>query len=242
MALKKDYIFSFSCSIVIIVLWVFPHFWYTKVDKAEGDQWFEETSEVPGWEFIEVPVSESAERALVADTLFSGNFSDIRTGRRIQAFSARRLKEDMNEIGLFVHTPDRCWTESGWQIEVSSPESVTVNIGGRDILFERRIFNFRGQKELVYFAGLIGGQTLPYRLDHNLSVAMKYQFAKNQTATEGTAARGTDKRFWSRIWESFLSRRKIMGPKQFIRISTRISGDPQDEDKLLTSFLHQWLG
>lgn len=242
MKISKDNIVIFSASILIVAIWAFPNYWYTKVDKAEGPQWFDEKSEVPGWEFGEVPIAESAEKALVADAIFSGNFKASKSGQIIKTFSARRNKEDMNEIGLFVHTPDRCWTESGWQMEASLPESTTINIQGRDILFERRIFDFKGHKELVYFTGLVGGQTLPYRLDHNMSVAMKYQINKQKSAATGTSARTSDSRFWARIWESFLSRRKILGPKQFIRVSIQVYGDPQDEEKILTSFVKTWLG
>lgn len=239
--MKKENIVIFSASLIIVILWVFPHFWYTKVDAIEGPGWLEEKTSIPGWSYEEKPVSESAERALVADTVFSGLYTETSTGRSVLAFSARRMKEDMNEIGLFVHTPDRCWTESGWVIEPNSEDLESVKLGNHDIQFERRIFNFKGRKELVYFCGLVGGQTLPYRLDHNLSVAMKYQMKQDNKDVTGTTARGSDSRFWARIWESFLSRRKITGPKQFVRVSVTVYGDSTDEDEFLQGFLKSWL-
>jgi hypothetical protein len=228
--------------ILVVLLWVFPSFWYTRTESGQGQQWFEERTEVHGWRFEEVPVAESAERVLVADTVFNGEFVNDETGQKVMAFSARRLKEDMNEIGLFVHTPDRCWTEAGWKIVPVQPETTTIELGGREIVFERRVFDFRGQKELVYFSGLIGGQTLPYRLDHNLSVAMRYQLNKESGAVAGTSARSHDERFWKRIWESFTSRRKITGSKQFIRVSVPVQGEADDEDRVLADFVRQWLG
>lgn len=233
---------NFAASLLIVLLWAFPKFWYTAKDESQSVGWFQEKTDLPGWDYFEIPVAESAERVLVADTLFSGEFVNTTNFLKVTAFSARRLSEDMNEIGLFVHTPDRCWTESGWQISPSQPETVTISINDRDILFERRIFSFQGVQHLVYFTGLIDGQTLPYRLDHNLSVAMRFQLNHEQDkSTAGATARSSDSRFWNRIWESFTSRRRITGPKQFLRISTEISGQSDNEDTILRNFIASWL-
>lgn len=242
MPVSSKNLFGIIGGLVVMVIWIFPNFWYTKEVRDEGREWFEERTEISGWEYVDKPVAESAEKALVADTVFNAEFNEVSTGNRVLAFSARRMKEDMNEIGLFVHTPDRCWTEGGWNIVPVQPETVSVTIGEREIQFERRVFDFQGHKQLVYFSGLIGGQTLPYRLDHNLSVAMRYQLDASRETATGTSARSNDERFWQRIWESFLSRRKITGPKQFIRVSTELFGGADEEDTILQAFLAQWLG
>lgn len=239
--MKSSIVLNFAASLLIVLLWAFPKFWYTAQDDSQAVGWFEEKTDLQGWDYVEIPVAESAERVLVADTLFSGEFVNSTNSLKVTAFSARRLSEDMNEIGLFVHTPDRCWTESGWQISPSQPETVTISINDREILFERRIFSFQGVQHLVYFTGLIDGQTLPYRLDHNLSVAMRFQLNQDKS-TAGATARSSDSRFWNRIWESFTSRRRITGPKQFLRISTEIlGGQPDNEDILLHNFISSWL-
>jgi hypothetical protein len=227
-------------SAVILLLWGFPSVWYTRSDAQLGHFWLNEQTNLTGWTFRDIPVSKAAEAVLVADRLVSGEFS-ASDGKVVRVFSAKRYVESQNEIGLFVHTPDRCWTEAGWQMEPAQPEFKRVTVHGIPLLFERRVFVSGTQRELVYFAGLVGGQPLPYRLDHNLSVGMKHALrtAKDQT---GTTLRASDKRFWRRVWDSFLARRRLIGPKQFLRISTPIAeGGFAQADALLEDFLPRWL-
>jgi Protein of unknown function (DUF3485) len=227
-------------SAVILILWGFPAVWYTRTDAQLGHFWLTEQTNLTGWTFQDIEVGKAAEALLVADRLVSGEFS-APDGKVIRIFSAKRYVESQNEIGLFVHTPDRCWTESGWKMEPVQPEFKHVVVHGIPILFERRVFSSGMQRELVYFAGLVGGQPLPYRLDHNLSVGMKHALrtAKDQT---GTTLRASDKRFWRRVWDSFLARRPLTGPKQFLRISTPVPEEGISEaDALLEDFLPRWL-
>lgn len=231
-------------SLVLAALWAFPHFWYTRSDTRERPVWLTERTNVIGWSFKESPVADSAERLLVADRTFNGEFTAGDGHMVVRAFSAKRYSAKPNDIGLFVHTPDRCWTQGGWKLRPVSPDFVELDVHGVKMGFERRVFLSEGRPELVYFGGLVGGQPLPYRLDHNLSVGMKY--AENDTAKNrgafGAGLRATNKLFWRRIWESFVARRQILGPKQFIRISTPVIGDDLAScDKLLQQFLEVWL-
>jgi hypothetical protein len=227
-------------ALLVLLCWGFPRYWYTRTDPALGHYWLSEQQDVPGWVFREIPVSEAAERALVADRLVSGEFS---RGDRppMRVFSAKRYAEKENEIGLFVHTPDRCWTEGGWRLEPTQPEVVELDVHGLRIRFERRVFAANGHRELVYFGGTVGGQPLPYRLDHNLSVGMRYALRRSTDRT-GTTLRASDSRLWARTWDSFLSRSPLIGPKQFIRLSTPLTGDdPARADRNLQEFLPLWL-
>ena len=227
-------------SALVLVLWQFPAVWYTQSDTRAGHFWLTGQTNLAGWNFHEIPVGKSAESTLVADVLLNAEFSGA-AGESVRVFSAKRYLESGNEIGLFVHTPDRCWTESGWRMEPVQPDFKHLIIHGISLVFERRVFSYSSQRELVYFTGLVGGQALPYRLDHNLSVGMKH--ALHAAADEtGTTLRASDRRFWERVWESFLARRPLIGPKQFLRISTPISGEGNAKaDVLLEQFLSQWL-
>lgn len=227
-------------SLVLAGLWIFPLQWYTRTNPDKQYFWLAEQTQVAGWDYRVIPVAESAEAVLVADRLVNGEFQRPET-QPVRVFSAKRYEEKQNEIGLFVHTPDRCWTQAGWNLEPAAPDVVELEVHGIRIRFERRIFVFRGQRELVYFCGLTGGQPLPYRLDHNLSVGMKYQLGTAADKT-GTTLRGTDERLWTRVWESFRSRRPLLGPKQFLRISTPVAtGEEAAGDQLLADFLADWL-
>ena len=222
--------------------WGYPHIYYNKSQLGESRHWLQERTTVAGWVYTNLPISKAAEAVLVADELVNGEFSNDKGGL-VRVFSAKRIKEKQNEIGLFVHTPDRCWTESGWKLEEATPDSVDLSIHSARMIIERRIFvHPSGARELVYFGGMVNGQSLPYRLDHNLSVGLRHQL---QAAGDrsGGSLRASDRRFWVRVWDSFRSRRPLLGPKQFIRISTPLksSADLPVQDDLLGSFLPQWL-
>lgn len=143
--------------LVIIGLWGFPWLWYSGEEDVECAAWLMEQKSIPGWSYIEAPIEKAAERRLVADQVFSGEYRSEGGADRVLAFAAHRYSETPNDIGLFVHTPDRCWTESGWKIERAPPEYVELRVGGIQILFERRVFVSNGRRELVYFGGLLGG-------------------------------------------------------------------------------------
>jgi hypothetical protein len=223
---------------VIAALWLFPAFWYT--NAGEGDRvWFRERTDIAGWEFEPVPISASAERVLVADRTVNGEFR--REDEAVRVFSAKRFVENSNEIGLFVHTPDRCWVEGGWKIQPIAPEVQEVRVRGVTLRMERRLFEFGNNRELVYFCGLVDGRSLPYRLDHNLSVGLRTGGEGNPTAS-GARGRASDIHFWHRLWGSFESRRALSGPKQFIRVSTPVHGEDLEEaDARLQMFLSLWL-
>ena len=140
-----------------------------------------------------------------------------------------------------MHTPDRCWVEAGWQIESSEPQTTEVRLNEEPIRFERRVFVSGPNRELVYFGGLVRGKPLPYRLDHNLSIAHRLQAGSKKKAA-AVGLRVSDGHFWKRLWDSFASREELFGPKQFIRISTPISADDMAlADQRLREFLPRWL-
>ena len=231
----------FGVSLLLILLLVFPNIWYTQVDQSREQFWFSSKGEVTSYEFVDHPIGDVMERRLAADETFNGQFLDY-SNNAILAFIAKRYSESINEIGLFVHTPDRCWTEGGWKIQPIQPDYLEVEVQGDKIGFERRLFIAGSRFELVYFTGMVGGQTLPYRLDHNLSVAMKYQFEKERVNTTGMSNRMFDSKLWGRVWDSFKSRRSLLGPKQFIRVSTTVqAGQLEKGDDRLKDFLGQWL-
>lgn len=227
---------------LVVLLFVFPRVWYTRTDTGQPVQWLAEQTNAPGFKYTPVPVDKSAESALVADRLINGEFeSGVRGRPPVRVFGARRLKEDPKEIGLFVHTPDRCWVQAGWNLGPVEPDYVEVELHGRKIGFERRVFTVQGHSELVYFAGLVGGQTLPYRLDHNFSVSRRV-VAKGESDRKNKANRWNDSLLWKRVVESFASRRPLLGPKQFLRLSTPIVGDNVKEaDARLQAMLPLWL-
>ncbi len=201
--------------------------------------WLGERTEVQGWTYRAIPVDESAEKILVADRMFSGEYTNS-LGGEIHVFSAKRYDEKANEIGLFIHTPDRCWVEAGWRCDPESqPTFKEMNLAGALVTVERRIFDLKGRRELVYFFGLQGGRPLPYRLDHYLSTSRRFT---EEGDKKRELVRASDLHFWGRLWESFKSRREVRGPKQFVRVSTMLGTEEvSDADDRLVKFLREWL-
>lgn len=229
-------------ALVVLALWAFPAVWYVKREPGGKFFWLQGQKQVQGWRYRELAVDASAEKVLVADELVCGEFgrSDAEV---VRVFAASRFDPRQNEIGLFVHTPDRCWTEAGWKIEPVAPDVVDLDVHGVKLRAERRLFQKQGQRELVYFCGLVGGQPLPYRLDHNLSVGMRYALQES-SGSEGRGAglRASDSKLWTRVWESFATRRPLLGPKQFLRISTPVTHtDIPGGDRRLREVLPLWL-
>jgi hypothetical protein len=236
---KKLPAIPLALAAIIAILWAFPAIWYTQKTDSKF-HWFLEKEAIQGWKYTATPIAKAAEAVLVGDRLVNGDFASG-DGSSVRVFSAKRYEEKANEIGLFMHTPDRCWTQIGWRVEESAPEMIEVEVHGIKLPVERRIFVNQGHRELVYFAGLVGGEPLPYRLDHHLSVARKYQTKNLRGDAASTHLRAVDKQFWGRLWDSFTNRRQLLGPKHFLRISTPLGSDIAGADKRLQEFLPQWL-
>lgn len=237
---SRHLVWVVAMAFVVVALWFFPSVWYARSVSSDA-RWLTEVTNVAGWKYIEIPVDESAEKALVADRLVNGEFTNQTSGGVVRVFLAKRYSEKPHDIGLFVHTPDRCWTEGGWKMEPTTPDAEDFTIHGISMTLERRLFVAPAQRELVYFGGLVGGQPLPYRLDHNLSVGMRVAAAGGGRGV-GHGARASDSRFWDRVWDSFVSRRPLLGPKQFIRISTPVAdGNMEAGERRIREVLDQWL-
>src|SRR4051812_16828909 len=93
--------------------WAFPSFWYTKTGPGQFT-WLSENTNIVDWSYTPTAVEKSQEAALDADKAVSGEFT--KGSESVQVFGAKRFSDDPNAIGLFVHTPDRCWVESGWKL------------------------------------------------------------------------------------------------------------------------------
>src|SRR5216683_4102435 len=148
---------TFLLSLAVLLVWVFPRFWYSKTDPQRGHFWLAEQDQISSWQFRQLPVSQAAEAALAADRIVNGEFAA--EGRPVvRVFSAKRYSEEAGEFDMFSHTPDRCWTSVGWKLEPAAPEFIELALPGITMKLERRIFTDGTYRELVYFGALVGGQ------------------------------------------------------------------------------------
>ena len=222
----------------LVVVWLFPEVWYVDNTTRPDFRWFGENTNAPGYTYSVLGLDKTAEAILVADRLQAGEFRTA-DGTRISVYSAKRYSRKENEIGLFSHTPDRCWTIAGWEIETTNPDCVEFDLHNVPILFERRIYRHGTHRELVYFGALIGGKPLPYRIDQYYAAGRDTQ---GQGDAQATFKRLRQGRLWSWAWESFVKRTPLAGPQQFIRVSTSLdSASPQQADEQLRRVLPLWL-
>lgn len=234
---------ALGLALLVGLVWGFPRLWYTAGAGAERPLWFGVRTNVAGWSYRDIPIDASAEKLLVADVTANGEFQSPDRSRAVRVFSAKRYTFKSYDSGLFLHTPDRCWTLAGWKFEPVEPDHLELTVHGVPMVFERRIFTAGGERELVYFGGLVGGRPLPYRLDHNLNVGLRFATVPpDKSKSRGFFARAVDARLWERVWDGFVTRRPLLGPKQFLRISTPLRGlSVPEADALLRQFLERWL-
>ena len=224
---------------LVFGVWGFPMIWYKK--PSDELVWLSIVDNPVGWKVEVLEVDDSAERILAADELVYSRLTiENNDNRSVKVFTAKRFDENPNEIGLFVHTPDRCWTEAGWVIKNLDKEASEINVHGLNLLTEKRLFRHGNRDELVFFFGLVGGKSLPYRLDHNLSVGRRYRPDEN-TRRSGAFMRASDTLLWHRVWQSFASRERLFGPKQFVRLSTEVKNSLEESDALLRRALVECL-
>ena len=226
-------------SAFLLLLWQFPAFWYAGEADAGRYQWFGLNEEIPGWEFEEISVGEAAEAILVADRMNNGAYRK-EGGPVVRVFSAKRFEEKENAVGLFSHTPDRCWTNTGMVIEPEMPFHRRIKIHGIEMVMERRVFSIGPHRELVYFGALVGGAALPYRMDQYLGSGMGRQGGGGGDVG-GSFGRLFNSRVWTWAMESFAKRARLAGPQQLIRISTPVEESLEDADSRLLEFFEQWL-
>lgn len=238
---KRSFVAIFVVTVVLALLWVFPSFWY-KPSIEEGEfLWLQEQSYIPGWTYTNIPISQAAEAMLVGDRMSSGSFIEETNQIVVRVFSAKRYLSKENEVGLFSHTPDRCWTAAGWRLDVVEPPCLDLDVHGIRMRFERRLFTAGSEKELCYFGAVVGGKPLPYRLDQYLASGVG-RAGRRQTDASSTWSRLKDNRMWGWAWESFLNRTPLGGPQQFMRLSTPVVlEDLATADARLQAFLPLWL-
>ena len=223
----------------LLVLWQFPSVWYAGKADGASYQWFGLNEAIADWEFSEIPVGDAAEAILVADRMDNGAYRQG-NGPVVRVFSAKRYEEKENSVGLFSHTPDRCWTNTGMVIESEGPYFRKVDIHGIEMVLERRLFSMGNQRELVYFGALVGGAALPYRMDQYLGSG------RRRTSSEdgdrgGAIDRLLNTRVWGWAFESFVKRARLAGPQQLIRISTPVVDSVEVADTRLLNFFEEWL-
>jgi hypothetical protein len=119
-------------------------------------------NEIDGWEARDLPVGETefvasaVERILKYDDVLYRTFQrgNVNIGVFISYWG--RGKSSVREVS--AHTPDRCWTTSGWQV-VSIDNQVPMDFHTFQLMpAEQRVFTFHGTPMYVKFWHIVGGE------------------------------------------------------------------------------------
>lgn len=239
MSKNKSAVGVFVLSLLLFLLWQFPDYWYTS--EWDDSIWFgEQEEDVEGWEYDGLLVNEAAESILAADETTHGEFRRAGEGDVVSVFSAKRFVEKWDEGSLFSHTPDRCWTGIGMKILPEGPFFIEKELHGIHLILERRIFAFEGDRELVYFGAVVGGES--YRLDQFLDSEMNRENPGERLGVfRGFMERLLNSRIWSKTIESFLNRERFIGPQHMFRVSTSVQGSLDSAEARLEEILKKWL-
>lgn len=238
MSKNKKTVGVFVLSLLLLLLWRFPDYWYTS--EWDDSIWFAEQEDVEGWEYSEHSVNKAVESILAADKTIHGEFRGSGEGDVVSVFSAKRFIQKWDKGSLFSHTPDRCWTGIGMKILPEGPFFVERKLHGIHLILERRIFAFEGDRELVYFGTIVGGES--YRLDQFLDSEMNREnLGERLGVFRGFIERLSNSRIWSKSIESFLNRERFIGPQHMFRVSTSVQGSLDSAEDRLKEILKKWL-
>lgn len=156
---------GFVCLTLVLAI-AFQFFRATEQEHVSRGEHLENyiRNEVPGWEVRDLPVGETefmvntVERILRFDDVLYRSFE--RNGVNFSIFITYwgEGKNPVREVAK--HTPDRCWTTSGWRV-VDIYNRFPMEFTDFSLLpTEKRMFTFHGRPMHVKFWHLVGGQ--PY--------------------------------------------------------------------------------
>ena len=107
--------------------------------------WLESTTNIPGYTFVEEPISDEVKKTLGTTNILNGMFHRIvpsnpvsaLPGDRVSVFAAVWTREDRKGLSAVQHTPEICWVANGWKrIALDRPKQVQIIFPLRDSRFQ----------------------------------------------------------------------------------------------------------
>jgi len=211
--------------------------WFASGSEKEVERLhFRVRDELPGWKFEPEKVADRAQEILATTNLFNGTYYST-NGQRITAFVAEWRAESSEAMSVVQHTPDLCWVGAGMKpANLGQPGRVEVQLGGRAIPFECRVFGppQGSSRELVLWCTLVGGAILPetgrWAVEENVNLHSRARF-------DWAGRRLAASHFLGNVRE----RRRGVGEKQFVRFSAPVDGGWEQSLQNLKTFAPMWL-
>lgn len=190
---------------------------------------------VAGYTFDAQPVGAAAIETLATTNLINGSFR--RGDEAFTVFAADWRAETAREMSVVQHTPDICWVGAGFRVlELGQPRSVTLELSGKPVPFECRVFQAPGAEvpEMTVWSTLVGGRFLEEG----------FRFSAN-TSTNNLGGEGALDRARVRGANMFLRALRLREPsngsKQFVRFSLPVRDDWRAALKAIETFAPLWL-
>ena len=121
-----------------------------------------------GWEVVNKELGDTesmrarAESILNLDDFVYRNYSRPGEEEFFEVYVAYWAPGKASILEVSSHTPDRCWTENGWE-QLEQKHKVENRIGGESLLpSEWRIFEIQGNEQYVHYWHLVGGESYQY--------------------------------------------------------------------------------
>jgi Protein of unknown function (DUF3485) len=191
---------------------------------------------IPGWNFEPIPLSQEAVKTLATPNIFNGVYQN-QSGERFNVFWADWSAENPREMDVLVHTPDICWTSAGWK-EVPSElaDSTSIKIGKNPIPFQLRTFvsPSREEQELCIWVTMINGKPFLDQYRFNIPAAATMDFRLGAAAVARQLNLGY-------FHHTILDRSPASNRKQFIRVSTAATSRVELTVQNLRQFVQEWI-
>jgi len=197
---------------------------------------FRPRQQVAGYEFIVDPVPEEAVEILATTNLFNGRF--VREKRdHFTVFAGEWTGRDAREMSVVQHTPDICWVTSGAKpLDMGQPSVIEVPLAGEKVMFECRVFNMGRDTvpEMTIWCATATGQVLME--GGRFSGEANSEWEKRKLMNHYTRIRSMNT-----FLQAVKHRIPGDGSKQFVRLSTGVTGDWRVTLAQLKDFARQWL-
>ena len=197
---------------------------------------FHVRQQVAGYEFVPEAVAEEAVEILATTNLFNGRF--VREKRdRFTVFAGEWTGRDAREMSVVQHTPDICWVTVGARpVDMGQPSVVEVPLAGEKVAFECRVFNMGHDSipEMTIWCATATGQVLME--GGRFSGEATSEWEKRKLMNHYTRIRSMNT-----FLQAVKNRIPGDGSKQFVRLSTGVTGDWRITLAQLKDFAQQWL-
>ena len=254
----------FLACVVGVWVWFHPELAGDAASKSRAFSYLQISVEtnLPGFDYVAQPLEQSELETLSTTNIVNGLFQaqgsravpGVLRDSGFRVFFATWQANSGQGLAVVQHTPDICWIGAGWKpVDLGQPKQITLSFPlglpaskavnapestAIQLPFECRVFQSPGGKtrELVIWCTLVGGQVLSESGVFNEVFKQRNADSAFPQIRQGAPARRLSAGYF---WEAVRQRRATRGIKQFVRLSSTLTGDyPATIKDLQASAIH----